>query len=605
MGKESACIYCGCGCRIKYLVKNNRIVSVKGVKSDEMSEGSPCIKGLTINEVFDKNRITKPLINGKKTTLKKAFKKIIKETKDLAPSEVFFNTSGKITNEDNYVLEKFARECYETPNIDSCCGRLCHIATVMGMDNVYGTPNLTWIENVDKIDMLLIIGSEPDKNYPVFYNKLMKREEIKLFKIHSFSRGSSEREEMITITPSSETCLLNGLIHELIRSGAKSRVEGYELLKRKVKDYDFKMVCSNCGLEKKQYKKLVKAVINSRSLGVFHGMGLTQHVNSLENIHSLLNLVLLKKGKILTLRGEINVQGVGDVFGAACEQGVKCKGMNIIEALMLSPAKAVFLTEFNPFKSLPDTKQVERKLKNSFIVYFGSYHNTTSKKADVVIPIASLLESEGTITNGERRVRKVNKVLKGQPQLWKVLKKLSRKFRKGKLFDYDNSKEVFKELKSKVKDYTKINANNLWAGYDEWPDKTVKHKRFMPEDFDGLSDFTSDKYPFILTTFRSKYSFLSDEATGQSQTLSRNVKKGFLLNPKDMKKLGVNNGSRIKVTSLAGALKNRAYASDKMPRGVIGAYIHYFKVNNLYPLKFDEESFTPNYKSVAVNVETL
>lgn len=622
---ESSCIYCGCGCRLNYTVKNNKIIKISGVKSDEVSEGKPCVKGLTINEVWDKNRITTPTIKGEKTTLKKALEYAYNNTKELASNQVFFNTSGKITNENNFVMQKFARVCYKTPNIDSCCGRLCHIATVMGMQNVYGASNITKMKYVNDIDTLFIIGSEPDKDYPVFYNKLMKNKKVKILKIHSFVKGCNTRECVTTIKPGSETCLLNGLINELIRTGVKSKAEGFEILKETVKNYDADFITDICGLKKKEYKELVKSVINSQKFGIFHGMALTQHVNSLENVHSLLNLLLLKKGRVLTLRGEINVQGAGDLGGmpgvlptgdlSTQEELEKnwgeisdAKGMNLIEALILHPVKAALLVEFDPFKSLPATKRVEKALKNTFVVYFGAYHNDTSRRADVVIPIASLIESEGSITNGERRIRKVNKVVRGEQELWDVLKEYSKLFKKEDKFEYINSKTVFKEIQKYVPSYSKINLNKLWKGEDQWADKKIKHERFMPEPFDGLDDATSEEYPYLLTTYRSKYSFLGDEITKNSKTLKNNRESiGFYFSKEDAKKLNIKNKTMVKVTSSAGELTSKAYVSEFLPPGIIGAYMHYseLKINTLYPVQFDEESFTPNYKGVAVRVEKV
>ncbi|MFA5406594.1 MAG: molybdopterin-dependent oxidoreductase [Candidatus Nanoarchaeia archaeon] len=620
---ESSCIYCGCGCRLNYEVKDNKIVRVSGVLSDDVSEGKPCIKGLMINEVFDQNRISSPLINGKPVTLKQALDYVYNNTKNLAPNEVFFNTSGKITNEDNYVIQKFARTCYQTPNIDSCCGRLCHNATVMGMKNVFGAPNLTVMNESKKIDFILIIGSEPEKDYPVFYNKLANNKKLKITRVHSFLKGCSEKECIVTIRPGSETCLLNGLINELIKKGLKSDVDGFEIMKEVALTYDADYVCNTCQISERTYKKLINDVYNSKRFGVFHGMGLTQHLNSLENIHSLLNLLLLKNGIILSLRGEVNVQGAGDLGGMPGllpsgplsnktiiekEWGLisESKGLNIIEALMLSPVRAVFLIEFNPYKSMPDTEQLNNKLRKTFKVYFGAYNNEASKKADVVIPIASLLGSEGTITNGERRLRKVNKVINNQPQLWQVLGELSKKFGKKKYFDYTNSREVFNELKRLVPDYNKINTNDLWRGRDDWAEKSIKYERFMPEHFDGLDDVTSDKYPYILTTYRSSYAFLGNEVTKNSKTLSDLQEPvGFYFNPVDMKQLSLAEGERLTIESQTNSLTGNAYKSDRLPRGIIGAYMHYSKlmINKLFPLKFDEESFTPNYKAVAVRVK--
>ncbi|MFX0206629.1 MAG: molybdopterin oxidoreductase family protein, partial [Candidatus Hodarchaeota archaeon] len=308
---ESSCIYCGLGCRLNYEIDDNKILKITGVKSDDVSDGVPCIKGLTINEVYDKNRIRKPLIKKNdrqvQVTLSEAYNFIYENTKNLSPNDVFFNTSGKLTNENNYVMQKLARVCYKTANIDSCCGRICHIATVMGMLNVFGTSNLTRISNLDKIDTLLIIGSEPNKNYPTFFNKMMRKRDLKIIKIHSFEKSDNKREYLINILPGSQTSLLNGVINELIKKGVKSKVQGFKILEQKVKAYTPEFVCGTCKISRKNYIQLVNMVYESKSLGVFHGMALTQHVNSLENVHTLLNLVLLKKGKVLSLRGEVNV----------------------------------------------------------------------------------------------------------------------------------------------------------------------------------------------------------------------------------------------------------------------------------------------------------
>ncbi len=595
MGRKSTCIYCGCGCLLDYNVKGNRIISVKGIKKDDISEGTPCIKGLTINEVYDKNSINHPRIKGKRTSLDKALDYIYERTKDIAPNEVFFNTSGKITNENCFAIQEFAQNVFGTPNIDSCCGRLCHNATVMAMNDVFGTPNLTRMSNVDKIDLLFVIGSEPERNYPVFYYKLL-RKKVRTIYVNAFLKG----KDVITITPGSETCLLNGLIHELIKKGKKSNAGGFKQLKEVTARFDKRYVTRTCGIGSRDYDELVNDLANARKIGYFHGMALTQHLNSIENVHSLLNLCLLTDGVILSLRGEINVQGAGDV-SAALEK--KVKGLNIIEALVLSPVKAAFITEFNPFKSLPDLNQVGRKLRKTFIVYFGSYENEASKKADVVIPIASLLESEGTITNGERRIRKVNRVINGRKQLWEILDLLAEKY--GRHLNFRSSRSIFSSLKRKVRAYSHVDAAALWKGKDQWADKSVRHRRFMPEEFDGLDDVRTKEYPFILTTRRSAYSFLGNEITKGSRTLKRQQEKpGFYFNEDDFRKLGIKEGQEVVIRSVVSSLKGKAYISKSTPKGIIYAFMHYssLPVNRLFPLRFDEESFTPNYKCIAVNV---
>ncbi len=569
---KSVCIFCGIGCELNYEVKDNTIIKVSG----------GCIKGLMIPEMYNKNRITHPRIKGKKTTYEKALEYIYKNTRGISPNEVFFNTSGKITNENNFAIQEFARTCFNTSNIDSCCGRLCHAATVMGMQNIFGTPNLTDISNLSKIDVLLIVGSEPEKNYPIFYSKVLQHN-IKQIRINPFLGKNT-----YTIRPGTECCILNGIINELIKKGLKKSYEGFDLLKRVVKKYTPKYVCEITGLNLKNYKKLVNEIYSSKSLGIFHGMGLTQHLNSIENVHSLLNLCLLKDAKIFTLRGEINVQGAGDLMPNFCK-----KPTTILDALYISPVKAVFITEFNPLRSLPDIDNVKKRLRNTFIVYFGSYENETSKSADVVIPIASLLGSKGTITNGERKIKIVNKIVDEGKELWQILCDLSKYY--GRSLKFSSSQEIFNQIKSKVRDYS-----------SGTPDKKIKWKRFMPEEFDGVDELPSKEYPFILTTYRSAYAFLTGEITKNSKTLNKFLEKqGIYLNPSDFKKLGLKQGEFVLVRSRVSSLKARAYVSEKLPQGLVGAYIHTLPINKLFPMRFDEESFTPNYKCIPVSIKKI
>ncbi len=581
---KSTCIYCGIGCKLKYEVKNNKIIRVLGDEGDEVSKGMPCIKGLTIHESYNKNKISNAYINGEKTTIRKAIKEAARIIRETAPNELFFNTSGRITNENNYAIQWLASKL-KTSNVDSCCGRLCHNATIMGMNNVYGTPTLTSIDNIKKIDTILIVGSEPEKNYPVIYNQIKKRK-IKEIRIHHYHTTKNT----IIIKPGTITCLLNGLIREL----RVKRYEGASLLKKITSKYTPEYVTKETGISIEEYKQLIKNIKQAKKLGIMHGMGLTQQLNSIENIHSLLNLALTTNALILTMRGEINVQGAGDISSGLCKT---CKGLNIIEALVLAPVRTAVITEFNPIRSLPDTELIKQRLKKTNIIYLGNKWNATARKARIVIPIASILGSNGTITNSERRIRIIKKVINEGPELWEVIKKISSELRIKTPFN--KSSDLTLMIKKEVSDY-----NNIRIKKESYADKKIKHKRYMPEEYDGKDTETNNKYPYILTTYRSAYSFLHDNI--KSNTLKKlREPPGFYFNPQDMKKEGIKQEQEITIESTTNKLTGKAYKADNLPRGVIGAYIHYdeLPINKLFPLRFDEESYTPNYKSVAVRIQ--
>lgn len=615
----SSCIYCGCGCKLVYLVdeKTNKILKISGYKEDDISEGRPCIKGLTINEIYNKNRIKTPLIrkNNKfvKASWKEALNLIHQKIKHTKPENIIVNGSGKITNEDNYLIYKLAKQLFQTNNVDSCCGRLCHISTVKGIKDCLGASNLTRMSHLNNIDTLLIIGSNPAVTYPVFWNKILKRKnKLKIISVQPiFNKTSNFGNYFLEIIPGTETALLNGIINYLIQEGSyfqqAKKFPNFNKLKKITSKYPTGYVTNLCKIKEKDFIDVCETISKSKSLGVFHGMNFTQHINSLENMHSLLNLLLLKNAHILTLRGEINVQGVGDIFSTD-----KNLNGNLVKAFLLEPSKTkvAFITDFNPAQSLPNLNEVHKNLKKIFLIYCGSYFNTTCNYADIILPLPALFESEGTITNGEQRIRYTKSVINSKtPNLLKISKLLAGKFQKENLFNYSDYKEIFKEIIQKIPNYKNINANKIYSNQDAFPIKQIKYKKFYPEEFKGKDDSKTKKYPFFLTTFREQHQFLTGEITKNSKTLSKldKDKLSTYISPEDAKRLNIKNNDKIKIISKSGSISTKAKISNIPPIGTIATRFHYkdMLINKLFPTKYDNITFTPNYKCVAVNIKKI
>jgi predicted molibdopterin-dependent oxidoreductase YjgC len=287
------------------------------------------------------------------------------------------------------------------------------------------------------------------------------------------------------------------------------------------------------------------------------------------------------------------------------------KGKTIIEAFLISPVKAAFISSFNPAQSLPNLNEVHRNLKRMFLVVSDHYFNLTTRFADVVLPTPTLMERVGTITNGERRVRLVRKVVEplgqSKPE-WKIVKELSEFFGCAGYFAYESEKEIFKEIVTLVPAFSKINVDEVYRGKDWFADKEPKHCKFIPEHFEGVEEVRSKRYPLILTTFRSKDHFLTNEMTSKSKTLSRSLDGPYCyMNEADAKKMGIKDGDKVRVSSHVGTLTTKAKITSKIPPGIVGMHFHFEEalVNKLFPTQFDEETFTPNYKLVAVKVEKI
>jgi len=622
-------------------VERGKIMRVLPDKTDDASEGIACIKGLTIHEVAYSGRILKPMLREDKDTplrevsWDEAYSFIYERTKDLAPSEVFINASGKITNEDDYVTQKFARIAYKTNNVDACCARLCHVTTVQGLENCFGSRGTFGkMDDVYELDCLFIIGSNPASNYPVLFNRILKAKRKGLKVVSSqavFNATAKLADVALLIYPGTELILLNGIMNALIRSGAYDKsvekVEGFDRLKHVVESYSIDFVREACGVEFEQLNELIEYIAESKALGIIHGMGLTQHIAGSENVHALLDLMILKNAQLLSLRGEINVQGVGDMgclpdrlptgpltTAPVLEEkwGVKLpfgKGKTIVEAFLFSPPKAVFISGMNAAQSLPNLNVVHKNLKNMFVVVLDHYFNLTTKFADVVLPTPPLFERTGTITNGERRVRFVRKVTNplglSKPE-WQIFRELSRLFECEGHFNYDKEVEVTKEIVDIVPAYRRIKIDKLYRGEDAWPEKRMLFKKFMPEHFEGVEDIRSEKYPFILTSFRSQHHFLTGEMTNKSKSLMKFQEGPFCyLSPLDAEKLRIDSEDVVEVSSRVGSVHCKVKIDPNIPKGIVGMHFHFEEllINKLFPTQFDEKTFTPNYKMTAVNIQ--
>jgi predicted molibdopterin-dependent oxidoreductase YjgC len=125
----STCTYCGCGCGVLLEVLDDEVVGTLPVKTHPVSQGSLCIKGWNVHEFIEsERRLTKPLMrkNDKLAvaTWDEALDAAVQGLKKIidthGPDAVAILASAKVTNEENFMLNKFARAAIGTNNIDHC-----------------------------------------------------------------------------------------------------------------------------------------------------------------------------------------------------------------------------------------------------------------------------------------------------------------------------------------------------------------------------------------------------------------------------------------------------------------------------------------------------
>lgn len=126
---KTTCSYCGVGCQMFLHVKDGQVVQVSGAETSAPNYGSLCVKGrFGFNFIHSPERLTVPLIRENDTfreaTWDEALDRVAKKFTDIrdaqGPDAIGVLTSARITNEENYVVQKFTRAVLKTNNIDHC-----------------------------------------------------------------------------------------------------------------------------------------------------------------------------------------------------------------------------------------------------------------------------------------------------------------------------------------------------------------------------------------------------------------------------------------------------------------------------------------------------
>jgi predicted molibdopterin-dependent oxidoreductase YjgC len=125
----TTCSYCGCGCGLYLEVLEGRMVGTMPCKTSPLNEGKLCVKGWNIHEfIHSPKRLTLPLMRKNGALVPVTWDEALdftatrlREIRDANGSDsIAFLSSAKVTNEENYLVQKFARAAVGTNNVDHC-----------------------------------------------------------------------------------------------------------------------------------------------------------------------------------------------------------------------------------------------------------------------------------------------------------------------------------------------------------------------------------------------------------------------------------------------------------------------------------------------------
>lgn len=607
------------------------------------------------------------------------FKKIIGK---YGPDAVGFYISGQCLTEEYYLSNKIMKGFIGSNNIDTN-SRLCMSSAVsaykmaLGEDSVPGC-----YEDIELADTFLIAGANPAWCHPILFRRMeahkAKNNGIKIIVVDPRRTQTAAFADLhLQITPGTDVILFHGIARGLIEHGfidsafINQHTEGFEAFRDKVMQRSLQEVAAICGIRFTDIYKAVKYIGFSGGFISFWAMGLNQSVDGVNKNLALINLSLIT-GKIgkpgsgpISLTGQTNAMGGREVGGMATlssahrdlrnpahrreianhwgvEDIPEKAGLTATEmfsALKEGKMKAIWIICTNPLVSIPDSNLAEEALqKADFVVVQDiSLQADTVQLANLVLPAATWLEKEGTVTNSERRISHLSKVMDAPGEALpdaEILLRFAKAMGWENHFSYRRMAEIHQEHASLTKntnlDISSLNYERLSTfGPMQWPvteatpngtprlftDYQFYHPNGKAKLFavaeENIIEPLSKEFPLILTTGRIRDQWHTMTRSGKVNTLKQHIGQPFLeIHPLDADKRNIRHGDPVIITSKRGNVQVTAQITDTLKKGVVFLPMHWGKLankafaraNNLTDNRTDPVSKQPGFKFSAVEV---
>lgn len=664
----TVCPFCGTGCGINLTVKGEKIVGVEPRANHPVNEGKNCPKGRNAYQfLYSEERLTKPLVKEdgdfKKVSWKEAFDITSEKLKSSDESLTGFINSGKLMNESLYVMQKLVKIATGTNNIDNC-SRFCHSTTVPALSSTVGSGVMPISStSIEEADCIFLIGSNLVENYPLLARRIIRAKKKGATVIVADPRKTATARNLadihLQLHPNTDIPLANSMMKVIIDEGLEDeefiekRTKGFDELKDYLSSLDLEKSAKKTGSSTNEISKSAKAYANAEKSCILYNAGIAQHSTGIGNIQTLADLAMLtgnygKPGTgVSPLRGHINGEGFGDMgpvppfypgFRRVNKENAKLfeeiwgveglptePGLSYMD--MIEGCEFLYVAGANPMASAPDTNNIREALQDKeFLIVQDILMTKTAELADLVLPAAAWAEKEGTVTQVDRRVQKMNKAVdplgEAKPD-WKIFCELADKLDLGENFNYNSTEEIFEEIKECVPQYKGITYERLKkAGGIQWPcpsEDSPGTKTFYEDEFktdDGLGHFQvveyeeplevrDEEYPYIFTNGRVLYHYHTGTMSRKIRELDEEIKEGFVeINPEDAEELGIEDSDEVVLQSRRGRVETKARVTEDILEGVVFMPFHFSEstANILTGPTSDPPSKMPEFKYCAIKI---
>ena len=673
---KTVCTYCGVGCSFDVWTKDRKVLKIEPLHGDA-NQISTCVKGkFGWDFVNHKDRLQKPLIREGATFREASWdeaidlvaRKLGEIKKEHGPDSLAVVVSSKATNEDGYLMQKFARQVIGTNNVDNCA-RYCQSPATEGLFRTVGLGgDAGSIEDIGKAALVLVIGSNTAESHPVLATRVKRAHKLHGQKLIVADIREHEMARRADIffrpRPGTDLVWLSALSRYMLEHGYARQafidrwVNGLKEYHKSLEPFTMEYAAQICGVPKDTLVAVAEEFGKAESACVLWAMGITQHTMGSDSSTAISNLLLITGNYMrpgcgaYPLRGHNNVQGASDIgampntfpgYQKVMDTPIRQKfekawgvtlpgerGLDnhqMIDAIYDGKLRAMYLAGEDMISADANANHVAGGFeKLDFFVVQDIFFTETCRYADVILPAAPSLEKDGTFTNTERRIQRLYQAL---PELgeskadWKITQLLAQ--RMGAQWNYTHPSEIMAELASLTPLYGGVLYERL-EGYNtlQWPvnedgtDSPLlylngfefpdKKARLYPLTFRAPIDQPSETFDLQLNNGRILEHFHEGNMTHRVNGIHEESPERYVeVSAEFAKERGFASGQWVRLISEHGEVKLKAVVTDR----VFGKQVYLpltsqeGPVNVLTGSRTDPSTNTPAFKETPVRLETL
>ncbi|MFA7404564.1 MAG: molybdopterin-dependent oxidoreductase [Pelobacteraceae bacterium] len=444
------CAFCSTGCQIEYHAKDGRI---ERVTSDDggFNRGNLCINGRFGYAAFNSPaRMASPRVKDGSGELKKAswdqalgtaaarFKEIATASGGSAVAGI---GSPRVTNEENYLFQKFLRGALGSNNIDSEA-RLGYLPSQVTQWEMLGYSGGTFsMDAIEKATAIVVIGADLKAESAGFAYRAIQaatKNDAKL--VLAGSRVSSMNKfanAFLQCRPGSEAWLVAGLNKAVLAEGLAfvDNVTNLEELKSSLAALSFERISEITGISEARFLEAAVLICSGGRTAVIYGGEVIRSADGRNSVAGAVNLALLTGAVseagvgIYPLDEKNNIQGMLDMgvcpeylpgyhtyghaaasFGSVWNAAVPVTPgkdlFQIVDAIEAGEIKALYVMGSDPLHFMPNRSRLLKALqKLELLVVQDVFLTETAKLAHIVLPAATGAEKSGSFTSIDNRVQ--------------------------------------------------------------------------------------------------------------------------------------------------------------------------------------------------------